>query len=331
MKKIYLHIGLHKTGSSTLQAFLQKNSNLLRDIGYLYPRTGTSSKFPCHHNLAWLIMDFPKADPDAGTWKELHQEIGKTTSDKIVISSEEFEFFRQKHIDLLKSELEPYKVKIVVYIRRQDQRLESQYTHLTKTGLYSGDISSFCQQKRNASDYYRILTSWKAAFGLENIIVRPLEKTQIPNICYDFLNVIGIDDYRDFIEVENKNIRPGIKKLKILRIANQIYEKYPRKRKIYLKHIKRIMDANKSRITEEKSYRLLTYLDSVKILNWYKESNVKIAREYLHRPDGILFKEQLEKYKSTKFNLEDFSKDELLEIIRTIIETEKKDNGKNII
>ena len=37
MKKIYLHIGTAKTGSSALQAFFYKNAKLLEDNGIYYP------------------------------------------------------------------------------------------------------------------------------------------------------------------------------------------------------------------------------------------------------------------------------------------------------
>ncbi len=37
-ERIYLHIGLHKTGTSSLQSFLfEHRESLLRDLGVLYP------------------------------------------------------------------------------------------------------------------------------------------------------------------------------------------------------------------------------------------------------------------------------------------------------
>ena len=37
MKKAYLHIGVEKTGTTTIQSFLAKNREALRVEGYLYP------------------------------------------------------------------------------------------------------------------------------------------------------------------------------------------------------------------------------------------------------------------------------------------------------
>ncbi|MDJ0690551.1 MAG: hypothetical protein QNJ41_18830 [Xenococcaceae cyanobacterium MO_188.B32] len=333
MKKVFLHIGLHKTGSTSLQAFLHRNRNTLRDYGYLYPQTGASSRFDCHHNLAWLLMNWSnKADPSLGTWKELHQEIDNTSLNKIIISSEEFEFvgMGKKSLNCLKSELEYYEVKIIVYIRRQDKRLESQYTDNIKNGFYSGNVLSllpFCDKMREASNYEKVLESWAQTFGIDNIIVRPLEKTQIPSIYHDFLEIIGITNFDNFIEVEAQNTKRGRKALEALKVINKIYENQPVARKRYLQQINKFK--KKHCTDDERSYRLLSYSDSVKILESYKQSNIKVAQKYLDREDGTLFYEPLEYYESSDFSLEDFSKEELLTLIRILIGLKNKNKKLN--
>ena len=329
MKKVFLHIGLHKTGSTSLQAFLHRNRNTLRDYGYLYPQTGASSRFDCHHNLAWLLTNWSnKADPSLGTWKELHQEIDNTSLNKIIISSEEFEFVGMVHkgIKCLKSELESYEVKIIIYIRRQDKRLESHYINCIKAGFYSGDILSFCEKKRNTYDYYKLIEPWKQTFGIDNIIVRPLERTQIPSIYNDFLKVIGITKHDNFLEVEDQNIRPGIKELEIFKNINKLYNNQQLERKKYLKQINEFL--NKHRAGDERSYRLLSYSDSVKILEWYKQSNIKVAQECLGREDGTLFYETVEYYESNDLSLKDFSKEELLRLKQEVTQSGSEDLSK---
>ena len=54
MKTAYIHIGTHKTGSTSIQDFLFKNRTKLRDRGFLYPLSGISPKnlFGQHHLTA---------------------------------------------------------------------------------------------------------------------------------------------------------------------------------------------------------------------------------------------------------------------------------------
>lgn len=322
MKKIFLHIGLHKTGSTTIQAFLQENKHAFLEHGYFFPKTGSLvNSFGSHHNLAWLLMNSTKADPALGTWEELQVEIEKANShddfDCIIVSSEEFEFLNQNDINNLKLKLESYEVKIIAYVRRQDQLLESHYGHHIRGALHSGNILSLAEKIKKRLDYYWVLEPWKKAFGVENLIVRPLEKKQISSICHDFLTILEIDNLSLFREVDYKNIRPGRKTLEVLKLVNKIYENRPKKRKKYLDKINNLTSKYWS---EKMKYRLLSYSDSYKIIQEYEQSNVKVAQEYLGRPDGVLFYEQLEPYEKDDFTIEDLSKEELLSLILAVVE-----------
>ena len=320
MKKIFLHIGLHKTGSSSLQAFLYKNADKLRDYGYLYPKMGIPFKGEAHHNLAWLLKnETHRADFNFGTWSEFHKEIETTNLDNIIISSEDFEPGK-RIIDSLKLELKFYEVKIIAYIRRQDLRLESQYIQHIKQGLDCENIFSFCKKQRRNSDYYKLLKLWEQAFGLNNLIVRPLEKAQISNICQDFLKILGVNNFKYFDKTKNKNTRPGSKTLEALKFVSKVYKKELHQEK--KKYLNIIAYYTQKHWYEENNYRLLSYSESSKILKWYEQSNQAVAREYLGRENGILFYEKLESYNNHKLDIGDLSRDELLELLRLVITIE---------
>ncbi len=321
MKKLFLHIGPLKTGSTTIQSFLSYNIENLRNYGYLYPQTGRPPKkspfqHSAQHNLSWLIIKSKKANPAFGTWKEAHKEIENSNLDNIIISSEFFEFANTKQIGILKSKLESYEVKILIYVRRQDLRLESLYTQSVKHGVCGTDILSFIERRKERSDYYKLIEPWKQAFGINNIIVRPLEKTQIPNIYHDILKVIGITDYKHFSQVDSKNIKPGRKALEILRFANKICSnKPPHQQEIYVKKINNYLNELKENWVDRDEYRLLSYLESCEILDYYNDSNQAVAKEYLGREDGVLFYERLENYQNYSFTIEDLSNEELLSLM----------------
>jgi hypothetical protein len=57
MKKIYIHCGFHKTGSTAVQIALSQNAERLRTEGYLYAHTGLvgDRMRQGHHNIAWEL------------------------------------------------------------------------------------------------------------------------------------------------------------------------------------------------------------------------------------------------------------------------------------
>lgn len=267
--------------------------------------------------MAWQITGHKQLDRTLGTWKELHKELETSNLNNNIISSESFGAANKKQIEILGLELKPYKVKIIVYFRRQDIQLESKYVQKIKKGKSdTTDIISFVESQKEYFDYYQRIKPWSEVFGVSNIIVRPLEKTQIPNLCQDILNIFGLPDFKNFSEVDNQNIKPGRKSLEVQKLVNDIYKNYPKnEKKNYLKKIRKYLEKNWS---EESRYRLLPYSYAVKILDQFKESNKEVAQKYLGRKDGILFYEQIEKYEHSDITIEDFSREELVVLIQAL-------------
>ncbi|MGV6852729.1 MAG: hypothetical protein ACWA5R_11220, partial [bacterium] len=54
MKKVILHIGTPKTGTSSIQRWLYQHSETLLELGILYPRTGRQGV--AHHLIARVIQ-----------------------------------------------------------------------------------------------------------------------------------------------------------------------------------------------------------------------------------------------------------------------------------
>jgi hypothetical protein len=87
---VYLHIGTHKTGTSSIQNFLLNNQEYLRERGFLYPTAGRPKIFSDgHHNLFWALSNHKNYDPNVGAWEELISEIDSSQFQKIIVTSEE--------------------------------------------------------------------------------------------------------------------------------------------------------------------------------------------------------------------------------------------------
>jgi hypothetical protein len=209
-------------------------------------------------------------------------------------------------------------------LRRQDKRLESTYAQLIKMGACSDDIISFCEKQKKNHDYYKFLQPWQEIFKKENLIIRPLEKCQIPNICFDFIKILGITNLNQFVEVKNQNLKLGLKTLEVLRVLNEIFsseimQKPDSRQEIVTKYHKKIIQFAERSWTQSKNYSLLSYPQAVQLMEEFEESNLKVAQEYLDRQDQTLFYEKIEYYDNENLDIEKLTNKEILSLLFTLL------------
>jgi len=74
-RRVLLHVGLHKTGSTALQRFLANAAEELRVRGVLYPVSGRPANSEGHHNIAWQMGGDRRFRSFAGTLDDVASEI----------------------------------------------------------------------------------------------------------------------------------------------------------------------------------------------------------------------------------------------------------------
>jgi hypothetical protein len=346
-KNIYLHIGLHKTASTTLQNFLKNNKNVLFKFGYLYPESGMV--YSGNHNLAWHLSEDKRYRTQYGSWDDLHTEIAATSVDNIILSSEDFEILKPPKIKLLKSELKPDHVKVIVYIRRQDALIQSVYAQQVKGGSkvkfedFIKKATNFQSKTSHRFQFDIHLHPWVKQFGLENIIIQPLEKSQLyqEDICLDFLKNIQFpvsilrqdesDDFKwycqtqtshtdELIVPQNKNESPSHQALEIMRFTSQVIDQKNDKNNLGSeRYLKSILKYYQNHPSEQNKFNQLTRQEALNILNLFEESNSNVARQYLSRKDGKLFYEDPKELEVTQFDISEISPDQQLEIILILL------------
>jgi len=127
-RRLWLHAGLHKTGTTSLQSFLTQKRDLLAEHGLLYVRAGTNQYLNGNHNVAWELTGDRRFELDTGTVAEAVQEIADFPGDAI-LSSEDFEglLHQPKGFDPLLRHplLRNHQVTVLIYIRNQAEYLAS--------------------------------------------------------------------------------------------------------------------------------------------------------------------------------------------------------------
>ena len=165
MKALYIHIGTGKTGTSALQAFLHKNQAALKLNDFSYAQSGLDGEN--HHRACF---NFARDEPNRRIetlqiLTQLKTEIEKGNSNNYIISSENFPGLTTEEIQLIKKTLgDEVCIKFIVYIRRQDQYVESWYSQLIKTGENPGSIQDlYALLKREGFlSYFGLISKWES-------------------------------------------------------------------------------------------------------------------------------------------------------------------------
>ena len=171
-KKCFLHIGTHKTGTTALQAWLSDNERQLQDRGVLYPKAGRPVACGGQHNIAWELNGDPRFNPVHGTLEKLTIEMRNSSSQFVVLSSEDFEYLYTCHdaLERIKATIEAagFQIEILICFREQKEYAGSLYRELLKHGL-STSYRSFLRDIFK-SGRYTMNGIWRFCFAYEELV-----------------------------------------------------------------------------------------------------------------------------------------------------------------
>ncbi len=207
--RVFLHIGLHKTGTTSIQGALTSLAGPLRDGGILYPETGRPSWANLgQHLLPWSITapgrelpmvhdqqaQFGEGDRDA-LWTRLHEEISASGAGTIIVSSEEFDTLGRDEIEALSRRLDGYDVTPVLFLRRASKLLESNYRTSVIYGRYGGDLEQFRRDHRTRLDIGDLVKDWRTIAMGGKAIILDYEQDEIQrDVVNAFLTTLGLGE-----------------------------------------------------------------------------------------------------------------------------------------
>ena len=306
---LLLHIGMHKTGTSSIQAFMDKNSDRLLARGILYPKT--CSVFGGNHSpLCDAMVRDPRDDRWEGLpgWEAFATECRQAGARTVVVSGELFSGrlrsrdhalrIRDQFLGLFGT------ITVIVYLRRQDEYARSMYMEAVKHGFFNqGRLGKdFGETVRNIADhqadYLRLIRVLDEVFGRDRLRIRVFEKGQLHpgGLLDDFLETCGIAAAGlDMDSPALVNVSPGRKVITAMGLARHIYEKIFGARS-GRRHRSGIMGLAHSLLAEAwpRDVKYVGYArgEARSLVERFRESNETLAREYLGRADGVLFRSE---------------------------------------
>lgn len=205
MRRLWLHIGSHKTGTTTLQSSLRVagRKGKLGDWTYVH-----AEKMPNLNNVVAIRGEGPDM-----RWQiksaVLEQHI-PPSGDCIISSERLFWLNTRRELMPLATTLRKSfdDIKVIVYLRRQDSfALSFRKTAITIPparrffGCSIGALPDYLPHMDRCFDYSTKLAAWESVFGAENIVVRR----------YEAQDLIGNDTVSDFSHVIGQHV-PSIAK-----------------------------------------------------------------------------------------------------------------------
>lgn len=232
-KKLIIHFGVHRTGTTSLQQTLKANVNHLFSAGFLYPDLGHNYN---HGKIAWGLIQNKKGQHQI-TLKSLVDSLLEASNHEnihtIILSHEDFCLVENN--DWLKALKKYFDLTAVVYLRRQDAWLESWYNQHIKWPWdkeLSGATSELFLSKINDFfwiDYHFLLTKISHAIGNDHLYVNLLDSSGIKDTTQDFLSFIKIDGI-ETIKEQNASLTSA--QIDILRRINIVHLKPAARNKI---------------------------------------------------------------------------------------------------
>jgi hypothetical protein len=213
--KVVLHIGTEKTGTTSIQAALRRDRDLLAQKGILVPRLLGS---PNHMEVAVVGMEpNPESELQIAALSQtgmsrdeyfqacrdsLMAELKQGKFHTILISNEHCHSRIQTEPELTRIfsllGVDPKDVRVLVYLRRQDTLAVSAYS----TRLRLGDIRGVFDDGQ-AEQYFRydkLLNFYEGVVGHTNMTVRLFERERL----------VEGDGVQDFYQFADLDINPSL-------------------------------------------------------------------------------------------------------------------------
>lgn len=209
-RRLLIHIGTEKTGTTSIQHFLHRNAAVLDSKGIWYPTDAArgycqgTAHFPLAGSLVDRFHDFVSQAKE----KDLPQNPASLCVDAkarnrpvTVVSSEHFSS-RVRDAARLKAFRETLsacfdEIKIVCYIRNQADLALSSYATKVIFGGRPGFDPALITPQDHFYNYLSMLDLWASAFGHEALIVREYDRRTLlgGDACRDFTSrVLGIGE-----------------------------------------------------------------------------------------------------------------------------------------
>lgn len=234
---LVLHIGSGKTGTSSIQHFLKQNRTRLARSGTLVPREPGEDRHVqlglyiksdevLESRLSWKRLGFSSpAEFRRDFRRRLVSEIEESGLSRVLMSDEGLYASSEPALGRLRELVDEIarSLRLVVYLRRQDDFACSRYQQSVKTGCVQ-PLSEWLQEEKDwFYDYARLLERLDRILAPTELVVRRFERDRFVDgsLSQDFLVAAGVESHQEELtQVQNRNESLDAESVEFLRLLN---------------------------------------------------------------------------------------------------------------
>ena len=191
VRMLFLHIGRHKSGTSSIQHFFNQNRTALERDGILYPAPASGV---AHHAWSATIKDVQKGLRDMSALGALRAMVDDyaASANTVVVSSEDFQNILKP--ELVREALGRHDVTVVAYLREHFAYAWPAYSQRVQANRFTLSFAEFLEDF--SQDYLEFLNRWASAFGASSIKARIFDRSHLKSgdVVEDFCALVGIDN-----------------------------------------------------------------------------------------------------------------------------------------
>lgn len=302
---LVVHVGTGKTGTTSVQHFMNLNRDSLAESGVLYPASPGKSR-----HAKFTLFLTPDDELDAQPWwhridtddptrfrrqfrRRLLDEIADSGLPRVVLSEETI--FKSSAGTLRRlrrfSRRNARSLRIVVYLRRQDDHLVSRYQQAVKAGHVRRLTDPDLQRDFSpVYDYAARLALLEEVLEPDQLVVRRFERGAFHggSLFSDFLTAIGVDPALETVlPPAERNVSLDAEAVEFLRLLNlhRVREEGARPGMIDNRRIRLELADHAQGPTLTLPEPLLD-----DFMAQWEPGNAEVARRYLGEEDGVLFR-----------------------------------------
>lgn len=299
MKTLYLHIGTSKTATTAIQRFFADNRDLLASKGFVYPKVLKVLDVNANRNAHPLFAVITDSNgkrlknEEEQNRKGVYSQILSCfrTCDNILMSDEtawsatstsHCDFWEELHNEAARG---GYQVKIIVYLRRQDQFAASRWNQRIKstdsTIKWKRYIKDPNQYHLDWLSYDSKLESIAKYFGKEAIIVRRFQSDCFygGSIYSDFLHILNLELTSEYIlpdSLSNISLSENMAELK--RLMNTLHVDMDRQERFFYVNVFRECSR---KAPKADTFSMFSREEAFDFLEQFQEGNARVVQDYL--------------------------------------------------